>query len=242
MKRLLAGTVLVGAVLSAGCDNRNQIEQLAVQLDETRQRVEALDAANLKLQAEITRMQVVRAQDATNAPGVDVESSSRIVKVLASNINAIVTAQIDERIGTVADIDAIMAESIQDELAAADERKKEEQRVRRDEWRKGWEQSRTESLVKELGLDEDQKTQVAASNEEMRNQFRETMQEIRSGGDWTQVGGAMADIRQSNNERMREIMTEDQYSSYTNRQSNQVRGMMDIFSGAMGGRRRGGGQ
>ncbi len=87
------------------------------------------------------------------------------------------------------------------------------------------------TLAAELQLNEQQQEQVEAANDEMAKELREAMQTIRASGNWSAIGSTMADIRQANSERMSEIMTEEQYTGYTNRQANQVGSIMDLFGG-----------
>ena len=104
MKKLVIVSLLAGAVLAGGCGEREEIENLRAELGKTRLAVDGLAQANKKLQADIAELRVVRAREATKAAPVSAEAASLIVQALASNINEVMTAQIDERIGTVKDI------------------------------------------------------------------------------------------------------------------------------------------
>lgn len=245
LSRSLVFIAMACTLLTLGCGTREQVDDLAARLADTQKRIESLATENRSLAAEIEALKAIRPSAVTNAAPMDEGAASQFMSALASNINTLVAAQIDARIGTPDDIDAIMAETVKDELAAAEARKEAEQQARREEWRqeaekrrKEWEQGQAATLAAELELNADQQRRIEAANEQMRTQFRDAMQAIRSGGDWTTIGGTMAEIRQANNDRMREIMTDDQYAAYTNRQANQVRSVMDLFSGAMRGRPR----
>ncbi len=243
---------IVTAVLSvfvlAGCGQRQQIEELAEQLDNTRKEVAGLAEANVTLKQQLAALSASQARAATNAATADARMTDKFMHVLASNINTMVAAQIDERVGTTEELDAIMAETIQDELAAVEERKEEERQQRREQWRqdaekrrKEWQQNQATKLAEELNLDETQQEQVQTANEAMRDDMRKAMQNLRTNGNWSAIGTTMAEIRETNNSRMKEIMSDEQYSSYTNRQAQQIRSVTDFIGGAIqsmsGGRR-----
>jgi len=231
---------VLSAFVLAGCGHRQEIEELAAQLDKTGKEVADLAEANQALKEQLAALSASQARAATNTAAADDRMADRFMHVLASNINEMVATQIDERIGTQDEIDAIMAETIQDELKAAEARKEEERQQRREQWRqdaekrrKEWEQNQADKLAEELNLNDTQQEQIQAANETMRNDLREAVQNLRSNGNWSAVGTTMAEIRQANNDRMKEIMSEEQYSSYTNRQARQIRSVTDFIGGAI---------
>ena len=155
---------------------------------------------------------------------------ARVDAILTSKMEVIVQDTVAQTVGTPADINAVVGEVIEEELAAADKRREEarslEREKRREEWterRRQRDAERLEELATDLSLNDWQKQRVSEVETATRDQIRAKMTEMREAGsfDMQAFRDVATSLRETNNTAVAEILTADQLKTYQERQENE---------------------
>jgi len=239
MRVLNAVLACSAAALLAGCARRGQVDELVQQQEALTARIarleESLDTmqkanADLKLQlSEAKQAAVEKPIEAAAAP-IAVATNGGLQDALA----AIIDARIDARIGTEQDIQEVFEQAVTQEFEARDERERQEREERQERAREESEKRREEyrkrqidELAEAIGLDDNQKTQVAAAYRSLLDTMQETgrqMREDRENFSWDTMRQAMSDLRTQYTESLKGIMTEEQFAGYQERREQRGRG------------------
>jgi hypothetical protein len=167
---------------------------------------------------------------------------ARVEAILTAKVGVIVQDTVAQTVGTPADINAVVGEVIEEELAAAEKRREEartlEREKRREEWaerRRQRDVERLEELATELSLNDWQKQRVSDVETATRDQIRAKMTEMREAGnfDMQAFREVATSLRETNNTAVAEILTADQLKTYQERQESEF-GFM--FRGGRRGR------
>ncbi|MBT3294088.1 MAG: hypothetical protein HN919_12085 [Verrucomicrobia bacterium] len=155
---------------------------------------------------------------------------ARVEALLADQVGVIVQDTIAHTVGTPADIEVVVGEVVEEELAAADKRREEartlEREKRREEWaqrRRDRDAERLEELATELSLNDWQKQSVSEVETATRDQIRAKMTEMREAGnfDMQAFRDVATSLRETNNTAVAEILTADQLTTYKERQESE---------------------
>jgi hypothetical protein len=155
---------------------------------------------------------------------------ARVDAILTSKMEVIVQDTVAQTVGTPADINAVVGEVIEEELAAADKRREEarslEREKRREEWterRRKRDAERLEELATDLSLNDWQKERVGEVETATRDQIRAKMTEMREAGsfDMQAFRDVATSLRETNNTAVAEILTAEQLKTYQERQENE---------------------
>lgn len=155
---------------------------------------------------------------------------ARVDAILTSKMEVIVQDTVAQTVGTPADINAVVGEVIEEELAAADKRREEARSLERDKRREEWAErrrqrdaERLEELATDLSLNDWQKQRVSEVETATRDQIRAKMTEMREAGsfDMQAFRDVATSLRETNNTAVAEILTADQLKTYQERQENE---------------------
>jgi len=226
LKRISLCVALAGVFCCIGC-GRQEVAELAA-------RVETLEGRIAEL-TETTQQQEVLL--ATQAAALETTAlSNRVNEAVATRLDtgfrqemgALVEQRISARIGTEEDIQAIFEDvfsETMDEMEKQEETRRAEQREER---RRQWEEararreaSRLKQLAEDLQLDEQQAEQVKAANAEFNEAMRQMMTNTRESGQFSlgSIRANLDELRAARDERMKSVLTDEQYETYTKRPS-----------------------
>ncbi len=195
----------------------------------TRQRLAAIEARLESIANQLEVREDAPAQPAPNRPAEPDSAENRLerleqlVAALTQNMDAMIDARIDERVGTQEDIQKIFEQTVSEELEEAQEREKVEAKRRSEEMRRKWaerrkaqEQDRLERMVKELELNTWQKDRVQTIVAESRKAREEYSREAREGGrfDGKSYRKEMETIRANLKESLGEVLSEEQMQAF----------------------------
>ena len=229
----------LSTLVLAGCNQsdeqlallREQNAALTVRLERLETGLNTLtQSIKAPLQAEpSTRPKV--APDATALLAqIETLIDARIDAILTAKVGLIVQDAVAQTVGTPEDIDAVVGEVVEEELAAAEKRRETartlEREKRRDEWaerRRKRDSERLEEMATELSLNDWQKQRIAEAETATRDQVRIKMTEMRAAGnfDMQAFRDAATSLRETNNTAVAEILTADQLKSYQERQESE---------------------
>ena len=204
---------------------------------------ERLKTALTKAEGELAEMRTVAAKPtivASNVTPVQADAP------LESQLDRIIAAKIDEKLGTHAEIETIFTQAVQDGMEDYEKRKEEEAEQRAEERRLEIEKRREEreerqlsEIAQNLELTDfeteklrEARTGVRVAVEEL---FR-VVREERGTYDRDQIRAAMEEIKSGHETVVAEFMSEEQVKAYSEMESNRMP------FGFMGGGRRGRGR
>ena len=226
--------VCLTAACGGGC--RRGTEGDAERVATLEQRVAALEQANAELRDRLT--------SPAAATRVDVDTQA-VVRAVASCVNQVVSnaveAQLDQRLGNRADINAIFDEAVRQGLDTREAQKTAEREEQRKQWQKRmeeqrakWEEGRTQRLAQELGLSDAQTADMKKVEAEMREAMRKKMEALgQQGGGFNldALRTASEELRAQNDEAVARILTPEQFEKYKSRPRN----LLSLMSGLLGG-------
>ncbi len=176
------GAAAAASFIFAGCGGGESPEAFAAR-EELRAQVAKVQRAVDDLRGEMATMQAERT---TNLKAV-VQDMFRTE--LDGMISTTVQARVEAKIGEKAEIDRIFRESVADAMVAyeaqkkaADEARREQERVKHDQERAQRDEQRWTQLATDLKLNEAQKEQMRATNNALRQEMDAAMEQRRQSG------------------------------------------------------------
>lgn len=170
------------SVLLAGCGGGESPEAFAAR-EEIRAQVAKMARAVEDLRGEIETMRA--AQSTSLKATVQDMLRSELDGMIATTVQARVEAKIGDR----ADIDKIFRESVADAFVQYEAQKKAAEEARREEQRLAWEKARAQQeeqrwtqVAKDFSLNEAQKEQLRGASQAIRQEFEAVMSELRASG------------------------------------------------------------
>jgi hypothetical protein len=236
-------------VLMVGCNDEKaeQIQSLSTQLDICKKEIKVLDQRNRDLEAVVMEIKALSAKP-PELPELQKIVMANMDAAMSNRVAHLVDSVFLARVGTKDDIEAIFSDVLNEQIAVNDqlkeqerEKKRETARVERAERRERWEEQRRDRVAEELGLSEEQNEQVATITKESSTKMRETMREVwdEKGFDAEALRTARQKVTDERNAEMQEVLSEEQYNSYTNSQGGRSAMIESFFSGFGGGARGG---
>ncbi len=235
MRTWMMVAVAVVGVSCCGC-RRGGADRVAV----LEARVAQLEQANAKLRTTPLTPDVT----VVKAPVLPVIATQALLQAVAASVNGVVSnevaAQLDRRVGSQADINAIFQQAIREGVASYDERKNSEREEQRKQWqtkmedqRKQWEEKRTQRLAEELKLSAEQSESMKKLEIDQREAVRKKIEEMggMGGFNFEAMRTATEELRVKNDEEVAKILTPEQMEEYKKRPRN----MMSLLSGMFGG-------
>jgi hypothetical protein len=200
-------------------------------------RMATLEARIKELESTVTALRVEQLHAKSNAVIIEVAASddkSAPQRLSYSTIDQMVTAAIEQRIGTSDQIDAIFAETVQEQMTSFEVRKAQEEvlekerkqtaaKERRAEWeerrkveREKQETSRFETYTTALNIDKEQYDTLKTLEDSTWKTTWETMSTMRKDGGYTPKNytEAMTHIKTQHSESVKEVLDENQFKTY----------------------------
>ena len=235
---------LLGALtfICAGCgSDRGKTAKLERRLADADERIAELTATVDRLQQQVDALKGGDLQKKINDV-VAREVQSR----MSADIDKMVSARVDKRLGTDDEIGVKIRETAQQVVDAAEAKRQEDGRQQQGRFqqnitdqRQRRESQRLETIAKDLNLNDDQKKKLADSQAAVQTKTREAARKLMESGnaDPNTILNGVKELQSEHFAEVKAFLTDEQYQSYTNRQSN----MLNFFGG-MGGFGRGGRQ
>lgn len=234
MKKAIAGAALA-AVCVLGC-GRAPLDGSAERVAALEERVAQLEQANAALQARLGSPQAAPVK-------VSVDTQA-VIRAVAACVNGVVSnavsSQLERKIGSQSDIDAVFQQALREGLQAQESQKNAERdaqrkqfQARMEEQRTQWDARRMQRLAEELSLSDEQKAEMTKIEAEMRDELRKKVEETggRGGGmDMESIRAAAEELRVKNEEAVARVLTPEQLEKYKSRPRN-LMGMMSAFLG-----------
>ena len=158
---------------------------------------------------------------------------------MSADMDKIVSAGIEKRLGTDGEIGPKIRETVKEVVDAAEAKRQEERRQQQGgfqqnmaEQRQRWESERLDNLAKDLNLNDAQKKQLRDSQTAMQAKAMDGARKLMESGnaDPSAILQGVKELQADHFAAVKAFLTDAQYQSYTNRQSN-----MFSFFGGMGG-------
>lgn len=237
--------IVLAAISLSGCGRaKKEIAELRDRNAATEARLDHLEKQLDIYMKEAGQEPAVAAAPAPAAPATRIEIDTetllreleelvdaRTEAIIAARVNDMVDDAVTDKVGTPEDIEAVFEDVVQDELAAAEERREAARTKQREERRKAWEerrkqrdQQRLDSLAEALSLSESQKDRVAEVETRSREQIRAMMTEMRESGNFSMSAfrESTETIRAANNEAASEHLSDEQMETYKTRQEDEL--------------------
>jgi hypothetical protein len=205
------------SALLAGCGGGESPEAFAAR-EELRARVAKTDRAVEELRGEIETMRAAQ----TTSLKATVQDMLRVE--LDGMISTTVQARVEAKIGDRAEIDRIFRESVADAFAQHEAQKKAADDARREEQRLAWEKARAQQeeqrwaqVAKDLSLNETQKEQLRGASQAIRQEFDAVMSEVRAGGqppDMDAMRKQAADLKTKYEAALAQTLTGEQLEAF----------------------------
>ena len=243
LRYVSSGVMMVGLALATGCGQPEPEtgETVSPESDGVDARVAQLERTVDALRTEIAILKNVPATTVpvSSVSTTDVTRLDTQLQALCANIEAMIDARIEERIGTQNDIQAIFEETVTEEMARAEERKKEENRRRAEESRKKWQEQRAKreeerftKMSDALSLNVWQQEQTKSELSEYRAAKQAAVKAARAGSghvDHTAYREALKKAEAEHRDIMARILSPEQMAVYTNSWQSQVGGGHTVF-------------
>jgi len=260
-KLILPAFLLISALVFAGCgSNHIADETAAVAIEDTppsadvaritalEARIAQLELSHKRVETELSKTEAELAEirgkpsETTN----ETRNAVAVRDLLTSGVelDRIIAAKIEERIGTTDQIESIFTQAVQEGMEDYERRKQEEARRRAEERRQAEqrrreerEQRRLDEIAQTLELTSFETEQLRDARVGVREAVHELFRVVREGrGSYNrdQVRAAMTEIRSGHESVLSEFLSEEQVEKYKQMEGNR---MPFWFSG---GRRRSG--
>jgi len=245
------GILTAGLALVVGCGQpaKEPLGTASPETDAVPARIAQLEQTVDALRADIALLKSTPVPSIpTVAPPVSTSELARLdtqLQTLYANIVPMIDARIERLVGTQSDIQAILEETVTEEMTRAEKRKEEETRKRMEESLKQWkeqrakqEEERLAQMVDALSLNVWQQEQTKSALSEYREAKQAAMKETRAQSNPADFSGyreALKKAESDHRDQMAAILSTDQMRDYTNSWQRQVDGGQTIFFGGGGG-------
>jgi len=230
------GCAAAVAVVAAGCGRVDDAEDLAAR-EELRAQLARVERRVTECQAEIETM---RREWTTDLRAV-VQDMLRAE--LDNLIATTVQARVEAKLGDKAQVDRLVRETAMETILAHEAQKeaeanarREQERLEREQRRAQFEEERWNRLAQELKLNEQQKEQLRAVSQMIRQEFEAAMAQVRETGqppDFAAVRQRAAELKAKVEASLAQFMTAEQIEAYRTQPFNALR-MLDAMSGEGG--------
>jgi outer membrane murein-binding lipoprotein Lpp len=230
---------LTAVVLVTGCNDKKaaQISDLTTKYETCRQEIERLSNENNELRQKVAAIGANKDKAVKLAELKDFVDAT-LTASMSNKVTEIVDAVFAQRVGTQDDIEAIFQDVLKEQITAKENEKRakleqdrEKRRTEGEARHKKWETQRMEKMAGELGLTPEQTEQVSVITRESSTAIRNAMSNIMNekGMDIEAMAEARRKASEERNARMKEVLSEEQFNSYTNLQDAPMRMMQNFF-------------
>jgi hypothetical protein len=163
--------------------------------------------------------------------------STTLDTVAADKLDEMIATRIEDQFGTAEDMSSILEkifdETLQERDARAEEERQEQRQQRqadRQERVARITQGRIDRAAEELSLSDEQKEKYAEAQAATRERMRESMTQMREQGSFN-MPEFLNTIKEQDEENMRQILDEEQFKAYQERQERQFGWIGNAFGG-----------